>query len=116
MLATGTNSAVSAQEFAQARDSFEAVHADMKAKRARANVQMQLLARTKRWIEQLAPNTKLIIQHAPANGADLAQVRAELKELREELRKLQGNPPASSDIGKRVDDLVAGWGVRRGRR
>src|SRR5262249_47539922 len=35
-----------------------------------------------------------------------------LKALRDEVSRLQANPPASSDIGARVDDLVAEWAVR----
>src|SRR5262249_18152106 len=36
----------------------------------------------------------------------------ELAKLREELSRLRANPPASADLGARVDDLVASWAAR----
>lgn len=95
-----------AAEFAAARDGFQDVYADAQRKRARADAQSRLLATTKRWIEGLAPNTKLVLVHPAINGHDLAPVRAELGQLRADLAKLRGYPPASTDIEARVRGYV----------
>jgi hypothetical protein len=93
-----------------AQASFDAVYADAQLKRSRATAQSKLLATTKQWIEELPPNTKLVLVHAPIDdGASLAQVRGELAALRSDLSKLRGNLPAGLDIGRRVDEMVAGW-------
>jgi hypothetical protein len=100
---------VTATQFEQARNSFEGVFSDAQRKRARADTQAKLLARTKAWIEAVPNGTQLAVVTPPINGADLTQVRAELKSLREQLKTLQSYPPASSDIEERIGDLVAGW-------
>jgi len=97
------------EETNAAAASFDSVYADAQVKRSRADAQGRLSLSIKKWIEALPGNTKLIIQHVSLDGHDLARVRVELAKLRDELRTLQGNPPASSDIGKRIDDLVADW-------
>lgn len=97
-----------AEEFAAARDGFEAVHLDMQRKRARADAQGRLLAATKRWIEGLAPNTKLVLVHPAIDGQELGPVRTQLRELRAELAKLRGFPPASTDIEAKVRGYVTG--------
>jgi hypothetical protein len=93
-------------EITAARASFDNVYADAQLKRSRASAQAKLLERTKAWIEELPPNTRLVLVHAPIEGASLAQVRGELAALRSDLSKLRGNPPASLDIGKRIESYV----------
>jgi hypothetical protein len=107
MLMKSGVSNVSAEQFAEARDGFQDTFTDMQRKRARADVQMKLLNTVKRFIESLPANTRLILVTPSTDGASLDQVRHELKSLREELRKLTGNPPASPDIEDRVKRYVA---------
>jgi hypothetical protein len=107
LMATGSNSAVTAAEFRQARDSFHDTFADAQRRRARANAQGKLLTTVKLWIEALPANTRLVLVHAASNGASLESTRNELKELREELRTLQGYPPAAPDIESKVRAYVS---------
>lgn len=97
---------VSAEQVEQARDSLESVFTAAKSKHSNAVAQAALLAATKHWIEGLPFNTKLVLQHPAINGVNLDHTRAELAALREQRRQLQGNPPAGSDIARRVDDWV----------
>lgn len=106
LMSSGTND-VSPVEFAQARDGFAPVHADMQRTRAKAQAQAQLLARTRRWIESLPAGARLTLVPAPSNGASLDAVRGELQGLRAELAKLQAFPPASNDIEAKVRTYVS---------
>jgi hypothetical protein len=109
LLKTGNANPDTLAEVKAAQASFDGVYGDAQIKRSRATAQGKLLATVKAWIEQLTPGARLTLVSAPLDGASLSQVRGELAALRSDLSKLRGTPPASLDIGKRIDALVAEW-------
>jgi hypothetical protein len=109
LLKSGNANPTTLEEANAAAANFDNVYADAQLRRSRASAQSRLLATVKAWIEGLPPNTRLTLVHAEIGTASLAQVRGELAALRSDLSKLRGNPPASLDIGRRIDDLVAEW-------
>jgi len=94
-------------EINAAKASFDATFTAAQLKRSRASAQGKLLGSVKAWIEELPPNTRLVLVHAPIEGASLAEVRGELAALRSDLSKLRGNPPASLDVHKRIESYVS---------
>src|SRR5262245_28859858 len=65
-------------EINAAKASFDATFTASQIKRSRASAQGKLLGSVKQWIEELPSNTKLVLVHAPIEGAELGQVRGEL--------------------------------------
>jgi hypothetical protein len=109
LLKSGNANPVNLDEINAAKASFDATFSAAQLARSRASAQGKLLERTKAWIESLAANVKLVVVHAPIDGASLEQVRGELQALRSDLSKLRGNPPADLHLGKRIEALIAEW-------
>jgi hypothetical protein len=109
LLKTNSGNPASLDEINAAKARFDGVFVAAQLKRSRATAQGKLLTTVKQWIEELPSNTRLILVHAEIDNASLAEVRGELAALRSDLSKLRANPPASLDIGKRIDALIAEW-------
>jgi hypothetical protein len=106
-IVNGRNTEVEREAFVRLRDEggFTSVSA-AKAARERAEAQRKVLHNCKAWVQGLLANVRLVLQYPSSKGADLGAIRKELKELRESLRQLTGNPPASPDIGSNIDAYV----------
>jgi len=104
----GKNTGVTAEEYALARDNFDATFGAAKMAGSYAARTREVVAACRAWVESLPSDSRLLLVQPAAADLDLASLQANLEAMRAELSKLQAMPTPSDDVGERVREYVSG--------
>jgi hypothetical protein len=98
--------------FKSQQSGFDAIYADARQARERAETQRKLFASAKAWIAGLPANSQLLLVQPVAQDLDLSALRDELTRMRTELKQLQSVTVPADDIETRVHAYVT-WLARQ---